>query len=138
MDKSIVSQGTEQGGTRLKKGKSRSRRIWFNIIIMLLSVAVWTAAMYYGYTYAKGYIDTAIRNVQQENALNIQELTNRIEIMTQEIGNLKESIEDADSTISSSRSVQKRIDRKLEELDERLQELQESLEILKEAPNVQN
>ncbi|MBA1334914.1 MAG: hypothetical protein HPY66_0535 [Firmicutes bacterium] len=138
MENNLTPQEIGQGRTRAKREKRKSRKVWINIIIFLVSAGVWSAAAYYGYTYAKEYVDTAIRNVQQENALNLQGLSDRIEIMTQEISKLKESIEDADSTISSSRSVQKNIDKKLEELDERLQELQRSLNILKEAPNVQN
>lgn len=138
MENNVTPQETGQGRSRVKREKRKSRKVWINIIVFLVSAGVWLAAAYYGYTYAKEYVDTAIRNVQQENALNLQELSDRIEIMTQEISNLKESIEDADSTISSSRSVQRDIDRKLEELDERLQDLQRSLNILKEAPNASN
>jgi septal ring factor EnvC (AmiA/AmiB activator) len=132
----IQEAGTNRVGSR--KDNKRRKKIWINILLFIISAAVWTALVYYGYTYAKGYIDTSIRNVQQQNAINIQQLTGRIEQMSQEISKLQESIEDADSNISSSKSVQRRIDDRLEELDDQLRELEKSLQILKEAPNVQN
>lgn len=138
MENDARARETGQGRLKGRKRRSKGKKILVNILIFIVSICTWAAVAYYGYTYAKNYIDTAIGNVQQQNAVNIQQLKERIEIMTKEINRLKESIEDADSTISSSKSVQRRIDRKLEELDQRLRELQESLEILKEAPNVQD
>jgi septal ring factor EnvC (AmiA/AmiB activator) len=138
MDQNNTVQETGKNRAGTRKDSKRRKKIWINLLLIILSAAVWAAAVYYGYTYAKGYIDTSIRNVQQQNAVNIQQLTERIEQMSQEISKLQESIEDADSNISSSKSVQRRIDDRLEELDDQLRELQKSLEILKEAPNAQN
>lgn len=117
-----------------RRKKEKRRKIWMNILIFILSVGFWGAAVYYGYTYAKDYIDTAIRNVQQENAMNIQQLTDEIQSLNQEIINLRHSIENTDSTLSNSTSVQERIDERLGELDNQLTQLERSLQILKEAP----
>lgn len=138
MEKDTVLGEVEHGRTQAKRKKKKSKKIWINILIFILSVGFWGAAAYYGYTYAKNYIDISIKNVQQENALNVQQLTDQISLLNQEIKNLRDSIEDADSSLSYSAKVQRRIDKKLEDLDEQLEELEKSLEILKEAPDVQN
>ncbi|SES85211.1 Clathrin-binding domain of Huntingtin-interacting protein 1 [Natronincola peptidivorans] len=121
-----------------KKKKARRKKIFINILLFILSVGFWGAAVYYGYTYAKDYIDTSIHNVQQENAVSLHQLTEQIQQLNQEIAILRQSIEATDSTLSSSTSVQERIDSRLEELDHQLGVLERSLQILKEAPNVQN
>lgn len=130
----------ETDSTRMdaKRKKQRTKKIIVNMVIFVISAGIWCAAAYYGYTYAKDYIDTSIRNVQQENAINIQQLTERMEMLGHEITALKDRIEEADSTISSSTSVQRRIDRQLEDLEDQLDELERALQVLKEAPNVQN
>lgn len=128
---------TNLAETQLKrKRKVKIKRILINIFVFIISAAVWCSVVYYGYTYAKDYIDTAIKNVQQQNAVNIQQLNERIDLMTKEINGLREAIEDADSSLSYSTKVQRRIDGKLKELDARLKELKNSLEVLKEAPGI--
>ena len=136
MEKNVEIPETETTRMDARRKKQRTRKILINIVLFIVSAGVWGAAVYYGYTYAKDYIDTSIRNVQQQNAMNIQQLTERMEALGQEISGLRESIEDADSTISDSTSVQRRIDEKLEDLEDQLEELERALEILKEAPNV--
>lgn len=139
MEKDMVLQEeSEEQKVQGRRKKNKNKKIWINILIVILSISFWGTAVYYGYHYAKDYIDTAIKNVQQENALNIQALTERIESLSQEIHHLRDSIENTDSTISNSTEVQERIDEKLEALDDQLKTLERSLQILKEAPNVQN
>lgn len=138
MEKDAEIRETEQKRMDVRKKKQRNKKILINILILIISVSLWCAAAYYGYTYAKDYIDTSIRNVQQENAVNIQQLTERMEMLGHEISGLRERIEEADSTLSSSTSVQRRIDRQLGDLEDQLMELDRALQILKEAPNVQN
>jgi septal ring factor EnvC (AmiA/AmiB activator) len=136
MEENTNNPETETTRMDARRKKQRTRKILINIALIIASAGLWCAAVYYGYTYAKDYIDTSIRNVQQQNAMNIQQLTERMEALGQEISGLRESIEDADSTISDSTSVQRRIDEKLEDLEDQLGELERALEILKEAPNV--
>jgi len=138
MGKDTNIHQTEQTRMDVRKRKQRIKKILINIIIFVISAGVWSAGAYYGYIYAKDYIDTSIKNVQQENAMNIQRLTESMEMLGQEITGLRENIEEADSTLSSSTSVQRRIDNKLEDLDDQMKELERALQILKEAPNVQN
>ncbi len=136
MDRNAKIQETEQSRMDARRKKQRIKKIFINIVVFIVSAGVWCAAAYYGYIYAKDYIDTSIRNVQQENAMNIQQLTERMEALGQEIAGLRENIQEADSTISNSTSVQRRIDNQLEDLEDQLEELERALEILKEAPNV--
>jgi len=118
--------------------RKKSRNVLINILIFMISVGVWGGIVYYGYGYAKNYIDISINNVRQENAMNIQGLSDQVKLLSNEIKELSNSLDDTDSTISNTTDVQNKIDNKLEELDDRLKELQKSLDILKEAPNAEN
>lgn len=118
--------------------KNKSRNLLINILIFMISIGLWCGIVYYGYSYAKNYIDTSINNVRQENAMNIQGLSDQVKLLSNQIKELSNSFEDTDSTISNTTDVQNKIDNKLEELDNRLKELQKSLDILKEAPNAEN
>ncbi len=134
MDKETILQETAEGRVASKRKKKSNKKIMIKILAVVLCAGLWCAIVYYGYTYAKEYVDTSIRNIQQENALNIQQLTDKVGQLSQEIKGLRESLDDTDSSLSYSTRVQKRIDDKLEELDDQLEELERSLEILKEAP----
>ncbi|MGI5840352.1 MAG: hypothetical protein ACOX8W_11940 [bacterium] len=105
-----------------------------SIAAILVLAALWGGIVYYGFTTAKTYIDTAIQNVQQENAFHLEDLTDSIDRLRREVDNLRESIESTDSALAGSTEVQSRIDEKLRALDNQLQELEQSLRILKEAP----
>lgn len=121
-----------------RKKKKKQNKIWVNLLIFLVSAGVWGSLVYYGYTYSKNYIDVSIKNVQRENAINIQDLGEKIELLSKEIQGLKNRIENTDDTISDSTVVQERIDKKLKDLDGQLKTLEKSLKILQEAPNEQN
>lgn len=136
MDKQRSIPEAEATRMDAKRKKQRIKRVLINLTVLIVSAGVWCAAAYYGYTYAKDYIDTSIKNVQQQNSMNMKQLIEKMEALNQEIVLLREHIEEADSTISSSTSVQRRIDNKLEDLQDQLEELEKALRILKEAPNV--
>lgn len=121
-----------------RKDKKKGMNIWLKIIMFLISVGLWSAVTYYGYTYAKEYVDSSINKVQIENASNIKELTEEVESLTDEIYDLRKKIRDADDSINDSTEVQENIDKKLKALDSQLQRLESSLKILQEAPNVKN
>ncbi|TCO74931.1 hypothetical protein [Marinisporobacter balticus] len=138
MDTDMTLSQEGQVKERSKKKNKKNNKIWIKLLIFLVSVGVWSGAVYYGYTYAKNYIDGSIKNVQQQNALNIQNLSEEIELLSQEIKNLKNRIENTGDTISDSTVVQEKIDKKLLDLDGQLKTLEKSLKILREAPNGQN
>lgn len=121
---------TKRNRRRKKKGSS----IILKIVIVLISIAVWGGIVYHGYTTAKAYIDTSIQNVQQQNALKLDEINEEILLLKNEITVLQEIVAATDSSLSDTGSLQRNIDIKLEALDERLKDLERSLKILKEAP----
>ncbi|MBF8982703.1 hypothetical protein IZY60_04030 [Lutibacter sp. B2] len=138
MGKNSTLEEIIQEEEHVKRTTKKKNKIWINVLILCISVGIWSTVVYYGYTYSKNYIDRSIKNVQQENALNIQALSGKIELLSNEIRNLKNSIDNTDDTIAGSTIVQEKIDEKLKALDNQLGTLEKSLKILKEAPNGQN
>jgi len=138
MGKNSALEENIQDEEQLKRKTKKKNKIWINVLIFCISAGIWSTVVYYGYTYSKNYIDVSIKNVQQENALNIQELSEKIELLSSEIRNLKNSIDNTDDTIADSTIVQEKIDNKLKALDNQLETLEKSLQILQEAPNGQN
>ncbi|MGI6451964.1 MAG: hypothetical protein ACOX0E_00530 [Syntrophomonadaceae bacterium] len=103
-----------------------------------LVVFLWLALVCLGFYLAKEYIDNSLQNIQQNNAMNIKILEERIGEMTEELRQIEFALSEADETLSSSSFTQEKLNEKIEELDQRLSELSASLEILKEAPNAVN
>ncbi len=125
---------TEERPIRKSRTKKKKGNIVLKIIMILLSLAIWSGVVYYGFITAKEYIDTSIKNVQQQNAVNLTDINDQIIQLSGEISALRESIEDTDSSLSSTGDLQESIDEQLSALDKRLRELEDSLEILQEAP----
>lgn len=121
--------------SRKEKNNSTTQK---TIIFSLLAIILWGAIVYFGYTYAKEYIDTSIQQVQQENALNVQQLTEEVQTLKLEVRNLTDSIISTGLTLSNSTSIQDQIDQRLEALDKNLKDLENSLRVLQEAPNAKN
>ncbi|MDD3269270.1 MAG: hypothetical protein PHX14_08105 [Syntrophomonadaceae bacterium] len=118
-----------------ENSKNQAKKTKTNVLIFLIMVGLWIGIVYYGYIYSKNYLDTAINNIRQENAMNIKEIHEDISILGSEIRSLRGSMEDAGMVISNSSDVQSRIDEKLLDLESQLEQLEKSLEILKEAPH---
>lgn len=128
----------ESGIHRKHKAKTKYKRMLIRgilyILIAVLCGAAWWQITYRGYEMGKTYIDQSIQSVRQENAVNVKELQGRIDVLGQEMVQLRESLDNAGSSISNSTTVQQRIDARLENLDKQLKDLESSLKILKEAP----
>lgn len=116
-----------------KRNRMIVRALLYILIAVLCGLAWWQITLR-GYEMAKGYIDQSVQEVRQENAVNVQELQGRIDVLGQEMTQLRESLDSAGSSISNSATVQQRIDERLGNLDKQLKELEKSLKILKEAP----
>lgn len=114
------------------------KKLKSNIIIFLILIVLWIGIVYSAYIYAKNYLDTAIANIRQDNAMNITEIREDITILSTEIKNMRTSMEDTGVVISGTSDVQSRIDEKLLNLENQLQELEKSLGILKEAPDAES
>jgi len=133
--KLVKSELEKQNNKFLETNNNRNKKIIFNISIGLVMVGLWFGMVYFGYIYAKAYLDTAINNIQQENAMNMKEIKEEISILSSETRNLRASMEDAGLVISNTSDVQSRIDEKLLELETHLQQLEKSLATLQEAPH---
>ncbi|MEN6387079.1 MAG: hypothetical protein ABFD79_18010 [Phycisphaerales bacterium] len=114
--------------------ENKPNKVKTNVLIFSIFIVLWLGTVYFGYTYAKNYLDASIDNVRQENAMNIKEIKENITLLSNETRNLRASMEDAGMVISSTSDVQTRIDEKLLNLESQLKDLEKSLEILQEAP----
>lgn len=128
-----------------KRKKKKGNKILLNIFLFIISIGLWSGIVYYGYIYAKDYIDTSINNVMQNNIMVVEQLKEEVKIVNsdirrlrKEIKDLKEEVRDADSTLSDANHIQEDIEERLKYLDDKLIKLKESLRILEEAPNVKN
>lgn len=147
MSESIKLQSYESRKTSTRKAdrkKKKGKKILLNIFLTIICIGLWSGIVYYGYVYAKDYIDTSINNVMQNNALEVKQLREEVKIVSsdinrlqEEIRDLKREVRDADSTLSDSNDIQENIEERLKYLDDKLIKLQESLRILEEAPNGQ-
>ncbi|HPU35672.1 MAG TPA: hypothetical protein PL078_07310 [Bacillota bacterium] len=99
-----------------------------------LAIMLWLGVVCSGFFLAKYYFDQAIMSVQQTNAMNVQTLEARLESLSADIAEIKKELNSAGRTLSSSDSIQKELNKKIEELDIQLKELEKSLNILREAP----
>lgn len=118
---------------KMKLKKMIVRVILYILIAVICGVAWWQITLK-GYEMAKTYMDQSVQIVRQENAVSVQELQGRIDILGKEMAQLRESLDSAGSSISNSATVQQSIDERLGNLDKQLGELEKSLKILKEAP----
>lgn len=116
-----------------KQKKTIKRGIMYVLILLLCGVAWWQITLK-GYELAKAYMDQSVQAVRQENAVSVQELQERIDVLGEEMAQLRESLNSAGSSISNSATVQQRIDERLSNLDKQLKDLESSLKVLKEAP----
>ena len=103
-------------------------------LYIVLFLLVWAGLVYGGFYYSKQYFDQEIKNIQQTNAMYIQEIKDRMDSLTNELIALKGDLSNTDETISSSSSIHKELNAKIELLDKQLKNLEKSLQILKEAP----
>lgn len=114
-----------------------NKKLKTNIIIFSILFVLWIGVVFSVYIYAKNYLDNAIANIRQDNAMNIKEIREDISILSTEIKNMRTSMEETGVVISGTSDVQSRIDEKLLNLENQLRKLEKSLEILKEAPDVE-
>lgn len=107
---------------------------WLGIFYCFLFFLFWGGLIFGGFYITKDYLDKSISNIQQTNAMNIQELKDRLDSLTNEMVGLKQALSSTDQNITSSGSIQVQLNKKIEQLDQQLKGLEKSLNILKEAP----
>ncbi|NLO22081.1 MAG: hypothetical protein GX119_08795 [Syntrophomonadaceae bacterium] len=113
-----------------KPTPSRAARI----ILILLGIVLWIGLVAGGFYAGKLYIDRSIEAVQQNNAIHMITIEQRIDSLDTQLSEIKQAINDADQAWANSGSTQKNLNQKIEDLDKQLKALEHSLSILKEAP----
>lgn len=111
-----------------KPAKSRTA------LVIFLSLVVWLMFIAGGYYVGKLYLDRSIQAVQQNNAVHMITIEQRIDSLDAQISEIKQAIINTDQTLASSGSTQENLNDKIEDLDQQLKDLERSLAILKEAP----
>lgn len=102
--------------------------------VILLGLVIWLMFIAGGYYVGKLYLDRSIEAVQQNNAVHMITIEQRIDSLDAQISEIKQAIINTDQTLADSGSTQENLNEKIENLDEQLQDLERSLAILKEAP----
>jgi len=116
------------------RAANRKRKRAGGVLAVFLAVVVWCGLVGGGYFAAKRYVDQAVQKVQQTNAMHVQMLNERLSGLSSEMDELKKLLSSADQTISSTGSLQRELNARIEQLDLQMRELEKSLKILKEAP----
>ncbi len=103
-------------------------------LVISLALLVWLVLVAGGYYVGKLYIDRSMEAVQQNNAVHMVTIEQRIDSLDAQISEIKQAIINTDQTLADSGSTQENLNEKIEDLDEQLKDLERSLNILKEAP----
>lgn len=145
-----------------EKKKVVLKRVLTGFIIVAL-IASWLFIVKYGIDLGKGYIDNALKAVENRSLENhqmlmdqnanlnqdieslnsdinnlkaqIETVNEEIKLFSLEVRSLKSSIDIIDTSVSNSMVIQADLGNRILELDNRLVELRKSLNILLEAPN---
>lgn len=128
-----MEETTSRTDTAVSRAEAR-KRSRNNVVGAVILFVVWCGLVYGGFYLAKDYIDQAISKVQQTNALNVQNIENRLNDIQNSLNNLEDFVGATGESISSRDDIQEEMMERIEEFDEQIQELKRSLEILKEAP----
>lgn len=133
-----MNLGTElnlQDKVSNKPNRVRSTKSGGKVVIyILLFFLIWGGLVYGGFYFTKQYFDRTINNLQQTNALNMQEVNEKLAGLNNELYALQQAISNTDETLLSSGDIQEELTEKIKILDEQLKALEKSLKILKEAP----
>ncbi|MBZ4686760.1 MAG: hypothetical protein PWQ96_1013 [Clostridia bacterium] len=126
-----------------KNGKPKKNKN-FSAAIILALIIIWSGLVYGGYWFVQdtlsvhrekmqSYVDEAVKNVQETNAMNIRSLEDKLEALQYEMKKISKALDKADESIQDSNSSREKLNEKIESLDEQLEDLKKSLDILKES-----
>jgi peptidoglycan hydrolase CwlO-like protein len=130
MNPSSVSLPEPTSEPASKPTQSRAPRI----VLVLLALVVWMLLVAGGFYVGKIYIDRSIEAVQQNNAVHMVTIEQRMDSMDTQLSEIQQAISDADQAWANSGSTQENLNQKIDDLDKQLKALEHSLNILKEAP----
>lgn len=126
---------TPHGDSSPRKNK-RINPFWTKLGLILGPFVLWCGLLYGAYYYATDYIDTALRSVQESNALHVQTLGDRLDSIQLEVEHVKEALADTDQVLARSDETREALSRRITELDRQLGRLEESLNTLRKSPDV--
>lgn len=115
--------------------RKKARTSFFSVLLLTV---LWCGLVYGGFYYSKQYLDQAVQKVQQTNAMNVQQINERLSALSADLKGLESIIGETGQTISSAGNIQQELKERIELLDEQIKELKHSLNVLKEAPNAAN
>ena len=130
-----------------RKERTHKKTIFFHIVFWILSLSVWSALIYGGYTLAdnyiqanKAYIDQQVDEVENENSKQFQKiesdiagLSNEMTSINDDLKTIQDYLELTGETIDGTNETKQALQQKIDELNEKLNELQRSLEKLEDA-----
>ncbi|MBE0467469.1 MAG: hypothetical protein IBX71_09650 [Candidatus Desulforudis sp.] len=116
--------------------KRRINPFWTKLGLILGSVVLWCGLLYGAYYYATDYIDSALRSVQETNALHVRTLGDRLDSIQLEVEHVKEALADTDQVLARSDETREALSQRITELDRQLERLEESLNTLRKSPDV--
>ena len=104
-------------------------------LLFMVALALWGGLIYGAYYYSTSYFESAIRNVQETNAMHMQALEERLDNIQLELTVVKEALADTDQTLARTDTTREELNQRIGELDRQLEQLEESLNILRMSPD---
>ena len=111
------------------------RRVNQTGVLLVFTLALWGGLIYGAYYYSTSYFDSAIRSVQETNAMHMQALEERLDNIQMELTVVKEALADTDQTLARTDTTREELSQRIGELDRQLEQLEESLNILRMSPD---
>lgn len=124
--------------------KKQSRFSLGRILAVLFLILLGTALFLAGYIYidyrltgiqeeTNRAVSTALKEIQETNALNIKALEESLDSLFAEMEEIKYILRQTDRSIEFSTSTQEALANSINELEQQLKELQKGMELLKDA-----
>ncbi|HAG11782.1 MAG TPA: hypothetical protein DCK76_10505 [Desulfotomaculum sp.] len=120
----------------MEEERDVKKKVGFNQLRVILAlVFLWACLLVGGFWYARQYIDQKVLEIQETNALNVQDLEEKMQSLSAEMKIIKESLTQTDKTLSSTGTASEEVKKHIEEMDKQLKELEKSLNVLQESGN---
>lgn len=120
----------------MEKEREVRKTVGFNQLRVILAlVLLWASLFAGGFWYARQYIEQIVLEIQETNALTVQDLEEKIQSLSSEMKIIKETLTRTDKTLSSTGTASEEVKKRIEEMDIQLKELEKSLSILQETGN---
>ncbi len=114
---------------------SKIRRGSYSYLFGILLFFIWAGMSVYGFYYAQNYFEQYMKKIEETNALNIQSINKRIDVLEEEMKNINGTLDKTGSSLNSTTSASTEVNKRITELDNQLKALEKSLKILQESGN---